>query len=937
MVGLDGVAGDLVLAAAQCSNSVLSAVLAWALPSINPNTFAPGWLSLRTRQGATPLFVAASWGSLSTFAFLFRDLQTRAGSAWAAQLAAHERDFPALQPLLLSACDPSASAFVVTNPAAALTLETNCCKIAVVLARSLGPVEVASLWRDTRGQVWTVAMRAARWGFIPVLSTVKDKVGATAWASLLATRQDGSFASLGRDPEPAVARSADGGAQQRDWLVAGTALSCAAGALKLRTVAFLLESAEWGPEDVACALLSAVHEGAAKDRDAAVDVAEVLARHLCTLVKASAGSPTALTSQLLGRVMSALLTWVPIGEERGRSLAELVVGQLCAPLIPKGPWSTVRGAIVSGNVDAVYFVFEQESWAADATAVLNDATGLTCLMLAAQSPSQEVLGAVASFLECQCVEVSGQEAAVRATDTRGRTAADYAAHALMLENLEVLGQHFGDWVGSEPYRYLAHSCFDDGSVPLGQALRLGLDGVVEGLLLADANPLELCEDSLGPPDLSARATCLELTVHLNRLDLFSLLAGKVSSQGHRGRVRAALRRSLRVACSKGLEKLVVQVVDELRTYGVNGEEGEGEGEGEESPVMSALRGDHVDCVRALLDHGWKPSSADMAGIRSRRGPWSSLLDRGHPSSPMPLPDAPPAVLLTACTKVKDLPGQELPVVELSSTDLTALLAKYLEAMAPAWALTPSRLTIRQEAARCVPSSALRARSGSIVVVVTPRGVSADSVSRALNSECQGILVRDVVLEAVNWAMNAAVSKQGGTPASVSSLVFANWTLPAFVRQPGAGTEHGESVHFGVFRLTAAGAAEVTPARGRAIAKSGATVLLELRSCWNVVSRLLFLFISRQLSPFNIGPHFLGDKPMSASYVAGALEAEVGSSGLRRIASGATSVVGAAVPWFVLLTFSRVLHEKAFPVVKDLLEGLGVEIDFVQAVDVPFPS
>jgi hypothetical protein len=596
---------------------------------MNPETFAPGWLSLHTREGATPLFVAASWGSLSTFAFLFRDLQARAGSAWADQLAAHERDFPALQPLLLSACDPSASAFqvAVTNPAAVLTLETNCCKIAVVLARSLGPVQVASLWRDPKGQVWTVAMRAARWGFIPVLCAVRDKLGPLAWARLLATRQDGSF----RDREP-LGDPADGGAKQEDWLVAGTALSCAAAALKTRTVTFLLESAEWGPEDVACALLSAVHEGAATDRDAAVDAAVVLTQHLCTLVKASAGELTVLTSQLLGRVMSALLTWVPIGEERGRRLAELVAGQLRALLIPQGPWSTVRGAIVSGNVDAVYFVFEQESWAADATAVLDDASGLTCLMLAAQSPSQEVLGAVASFLECQCVDVRRQEAAVRATDTRGRTAADYAAHALMLENLEVLAKHFGDWVGSEPYRYLAYSCFDDGSVPLGRALLLGLDGVVGGLLLCDANPLDLCEDSLGPPDLSVRSTCLELTVHLNRLDLFALLARKVRSQGHHGRARAALRRSLRVACSKGLDELVVKVANELRTYGVTGEVWNGDADEEETPVMSALRGDHVDCVRALLDNGWKPSSADMAGICSRRGAWSSLSMPLHDTS-----------------------------------------------------------------------------------------------------------------------------------------------------------------------------------------------------------------------------------------------------------------------------------------------------------------
>ena len=173
----------------------------------------------------------------------------------------------------------------------------------------------------------------------------------------------------------------------------------------------------------------------------------------------------------------------------------------------------VRAAITSESAAAVRFVLESVVLDDDVVkAVTPD--GVTALMLAAKVPPSESESASDSIFSLVFSEIgvkttsrvpaNAQLRALAAYDCSKHTTAWHAAHSYRLHNLAHLTEKVSFFSSSEidadlckaaldtvraAYVWLADCPFDDGRIPLADAIVEELSAVVAGLLIVGADPL----------------------------------------------------------------------------------------------------------------------------------------------------------------------------------------------------------------------------------------------------------------------------------------------------------------------------------------------------------------------------------------------------------------------------------------------------------------
>jgi hypothetical protein len=356
MRGFAELTGDsiLVLIAAGCSWRVLNRVVQLLLPDVDVSSLSPGWLSIITPWGMTPLHEAARWGCLTCFAALFQDLQTRGSQLWEQALLRAEARSPGLS-LLHEACTLSQSSSL-QGAHHKEALRENSHKIVFVFVRAVSNNELLTAVVEGRSAV----VGAALSGLVPVLELLKTKLPDAVWTTCLRTG-------------PSV-KEVPGTHYRR------TALSEACKGGNTSATRFLLTEARWSAFEVAAAMFEATsHPNKAvvvsrifpqltdalrslcsSDSTGQAQVADSLegAAHIeCSSLAGADGTFHRLTGAspatlgLLGRVVSRIVGWQPLPVD-----LVTVLRDLGAPVVPCGPLATLRIAIMSGNVQAVEFV-----------------------------------------------------------------------------------------------------------------------------------------------------------------------------------------------------------------------------------------------------------------------------------------------------------------------------------------------------------------------------------------------------------------------------------------------------------------------------------------------------------------------------------------------------------------------------------------------------
>ncbi len=582
----------ILCAAAGCSELVLRKI-ATAVGLYNPDSTGhghgpgPGWLNVRTQSGLTPLYVAAEWGCLCAFRFLFCDLRVRAPLevaddgvlTWQKLLVMDEDTFT--QPLLLTACSAyHQNMFRDTQERQAY--EINCSKIAALLASELPLAELTRVWRPLfHGDFQTTVLHAAHNDYILVLQTIKDRVDSDAWTALITLRQQ--LSKTADDPRPLLD---DGTARDGDlvsgfcssWtLVGGTALINAARNAKKRTVAWLLANATWSSLDIAAALQEAGFGVGSRtcQQDAleiSMQLAAVLVDRKATGSETVCGDHARIMSRLLSRALSQEVGRLDPDNDFQLAFVYRLLDDLDVEMLFEGSsgvfdnagWCFPHG---------VRFALEYAK-AHGKRHVLTapiDNLGTTLLMAVAESEYPEVVQVV---VDAVCaLDPAERLLAIAATNAEGRTAAQIASSALRLQNLELFEAAFGAGsLGLEPYKWLARSTFVDDSSPLTSAVYQGLHRVVAALLQAGADPLS---EHWAQKSRYTRVTglayesAMEIAIDSGTTDMFRQLVGSldcycpVSPQ----RLEKTLRKCLLRACYQGFDNLTRAVLETLATKG----------------------------------------------------------------------------------------------------------------------------------------------------------------------------------------------------------------------------------------------------------------------------------------------------------------------------------------------------------------------------------